>query len=490
MSDAIGALSAVELAARIRGGELTARDVLQHFDKAIGQANESLNIFLARNDAAIEDADAIDAAVAKGKNPGLLAGVPIAVKDNIAVRGMPTTCGSKFLAGYASPFDATSVERLRAEGAIIIGKTNMDEFAMGSSTENSSAGPTRNPWDRNRAPGGSSGGSAAAVAAGMVPVAIGSDTGGSIRQPASFCSVTGFKPTYGTISRFGLVAFGSSLDQIGPITRSAEDAALVAQVMAGPDPRDATCSAVGPTEWSADARRGVEGLRIGVPLEYMGRGLDKPVRVEVERAIMTLKEAGAELVDIELPHTEHAIAVYYIIATSEASANLARYGSVGYGRRSERADSIDALYEMGRGEGLGDEVKRRIILGTWCLSSGYYDAYYDKASRVRTLISQDFDRAFADVDVICGPTSPCPPFKLGEKTTDPLAMYMADVYTVPASLAGLPGISVPAGFVEADGKRLPVGLQILAKRRNEAALFQTARALEGLTTHAKETPAS
>lgn len=488
MNKALRGLNAVSLASRVREGELQARDILQHHLDCIAADDGDLNAFLSLNEEAAAAAEQIDFRVARGENPGLLAGVPIAVKDNIAVKGMPTTCGSRFLESYVSPFDATAVKRLRAEGAIIIGKTNMDEFAMGSSTENSFAGPTRNPWDKDRAPGGSSGGSAAAVSAQMVPVAIGSDTGGSIRQPASFCSVTGFKPTYGSISRYGLVAFGSSLDQIGPLTRSVEDAALVGQIMAGPDAADATCSVEAPDDWADGIGDGVRGLRVGVPLQYMGRGLDPAVRGEVERAVIALKDAGAELIDIELPHTKHAIAVYYIIATSEASANLARYGSVGYGRRSKDASAIDALYEKSRGEGLGDEVKRRIILGTWCLSSGYYDAYYDKASRVRTLISRDFERAFAEVDVICGPTSPCPPFRLGEKMDDPLAMYLADVYTVPSSLAGLPGISVPSGFTEVDGKRLPVGVQILANRRGESALLRTARALEQLTPHSLETP--
>jgi aspartyl-tRNA(Asn)/glutamyl-tRNA(Gln) amidotransferase subunit A len=416
-----------------------------------------------------------------------LAGVPVALKDNICTRGVRTTASSRILEQYVPPYDATAVERLEAAGAVLVGKTNCDEFAMGSSNENSAFGPTRNPWALDRIPGGSSGGSAAAVAAGLAPLAFGSDTGGSIRQPAALCGIVGLKPTYGRVSRYGLLAFGSSLDQIGPLTRSVFDAALAMNVIAGSDPADSTSAPDPVPDYTAALTGDVRGVRIGVPRALLD-GVDADVRGAVAAALDTLASRGAVLADVDLPHAKHAIAVYYLVATAEASSNLARYDGVRYGFRA-RPTGADAtlhtMYARTRAQGFGPEVKRRIMLGTYVLSAGYYDAYYLKAQQVRTLILRDYDRAFERVDVVAMPTSPTPAFRLGERTADPLQMYLADVFTVSANLAGLPAISVPCGFT---GDRLPVGLQLTGRRFDEAMLLRVADAYERETEWSRQRP--
>ncbi len=479
-------MSAVDLATRIRSGELSAVSVLEHFNNRIKNLDGDLNCFLSLNSESQKEAAAVDAKVKNGEDPGPLAGVPIAIKDNIDIEGMRTTCGSKFLKDFVAPFNATVIDRLRAAGAVLIGKTNLDEFAMGSSTENSAFGPTKNPWDKERIPGGSSGGSAAAVASRLCPIALGSDTGGSIRQPAAFCGVLGTKPTYGRISRYGLVAFGSSLDQIGPFTHCTADAARVTEVMSGACAKDSTASNTEVPHFEDALGQDLSGLRIGVAKEFMDDRIDQDVRDKVMESIKVMEEAGAEIVDISLPHTEYSIPVYYIVATSEASSNLARYDGVGYGTRHEGDGDIMSLFMKSRLEGFGDEVKRRIMLGTYCLSSGYYDAYYDKAQRVRTLLRQDFENAFEKCDVIVGPTTPTLPFKIGEKTDDPITMYLADILTASLNLAGLPGISVPAGFLDEGDGKLPVGMQIIAPPFREDLIFRVADAHERNTGFSKE----
>lgn len=400
-----------------------------------------------------------------------LAGVPVAIKDVLSTRGLETTAGSKILSGYIPPFDATAISRLKDAGAVILGKTNCDEFAMGSSTENSAYQLTRNPWNREHIPGGSSGGSAAAVACGFAFAALGSDTGGSIRQPASLCGVTGLKPTYGRVSRYGLVAFGSSLDCIGPLTRTVEDAACILDVIAGHDPKDSTSAPADVPAYAA-AIKNVPPLRIGVPQEYFGAGIDPEVAASVEASLQWMERSGkVTRKRISLPHTPSAIAVYYLIATAEASSNLSRFDGVRYGHRAADADSLRALYARSRDEGFGAEVKRRIMLGTFALSAGYYDAYYLQAARVRSLIAQDFQRAFEHVDLICTPTAPTAAFRIGEKTDDPLSMYLSDIYTVTSSLAGLPAMSIPCGFNQAG---LPIGLQIIGNYLDETRVFQLA----------------
>ncbi|MBI4520367.1 MAG: Asp-tRNA(Asn)/Glu-tRNA(Gln) amidotransferase subunit GatA [Gemmatimonadetes bacterium] len=407
---------------------------------------------------------------------GPLAGVPVAIKDNMATLELPTTCGSRILDGYCSPFEATTVQRLKDAGAVVVGKTNLDEFAMGSSTENSAIAPTRNPRDPTRVPGGSSGGSAAAVAAGMVPGALGSDTGGSVRQPASFCGVVGIKPTYGRVSRYGLVAFASSLDQIGTFGRSVRDAALLLQVIAGPDPRDSTCARSDVPDLLKASSGSAEGMVVGVPDEYFPDSLDAGVRALCDEALARMQEAGAEVRRVSLPHTEYAVPTYYIIATAEASSNLARYDGVRYGPRPAEARSTGEFYEMVRSRGFGSEVKRRIMLGTYVLSAGYYEAFYGRAQKVRALIAQDFARVFdAGVHVVFTPTSPTVAFRIGEKIDDPLQMYLSDIFTVTANLAGLPAISLPIGSIGG----LPVGGQILARRWDEATMVRAATVLEG-----------
>lgn len=416
---------------------------------------------------------------------GSLFGMPIGIKDNISTKGINTTCASKLLANYVPVYDATVVERLKQAQTVMIGKTNMDEFAMGSSNENSGFYPVRNPWNTAYVPGGSSGGSAAAVAAREVYFALGSDTGGSIRQPAAFCGVVGLKPTYGRVSRYGLVAYASSLDQIGPITKNVEDAAYVLQVIAGNDLKDSTSAAVETPDFQSALTGDVRGLRIAVPNEYIGEGVDPEVRDKVLDALKTLEKLGATWEEVSLPHSEYAVAAYYIIASSEASSNLARYDGVRYGVRAKGADRLIDLYKRTRSEGFGDEVKRRIMLGTYSLSSGYYDAYYLKAQKVRTLIKRDFEQLFAQYDVIIGPTTPTTAFKIGEKIDDPLTMYMEDILTIPVNLAGIPAISVPCGFA-ANG--LPVGLQIVGKAFDESTLLRVAHAFEQHTDHHRYRP--
>jgi aspartyl-tRNA(Asn)/glutamyl-tRNA(Gln) amidotransferase subunit A len=448
----------------------------------IEKSNAALNSFLLVDAAdALARAQKVDARLAAG-DAMPLAGVPIAIKDNLCVRGMKTTAASKILQTYAPPYDATVIEKLEAAGAVIVGKTNCDEFAMGSSNENSAYGPVRNPWAPSRTPGGSSGGSAAAVAAAQVPLALGSDTGGSIRQPASFCGVVGLKPTYGRVSRYGLLAFASSLDQIGPIARTVEDTALALGVMAGPDRADATSSREPVPDLAAALTGDVKGLRVGVPRTFVTEGVDDDVKAAFDAALAVLEGAGARLVDVELPHAPYGVPAYYLVCTAEASSNLARYDGVKYGYRSKAAaDGLQAMYTHSRSEGFGAEVKRRIMLGTYVLSAGYYDAFYLKAQQVRTLLRRDYDRAFEAADVIAMPTSPIPPFGLGEKADDPLQMYLADIFTVSANLAGVPAISVPGGFVQRGGDKLPVGFQLAARPFDEATLLRAADAYQRLT---------
>ena len=481
--------SARTIREQIAAGRVSAVDVCRAALNRIAALNPTLNAFnLVDADRALAKAAEIDRQTTAGVPLGPLAGVPVALKDNLCVRGMRTTASSLILERFVPPYDATVVARLEAAGAVVVGKTNCDEFAMGSSTENSAFGPVRNPWASDRTPGGSSGGSAAAVAAGCVPLALGSDTGGSIRQPAAFCGVVGLKPTYGRVSRYGLLAFASSLDQIGPIARTAADAALALTVIAGADPADATSSREAVPDFTAALGGGMKGLRIGVPRSFVTVGVDAGVQRTFESALETLRDAGAALVDIELPHAKYAIPVYYLVATAEASSNLARYDGVRYGYRSSRAAdaSVREMYARSRDEGFGPEVKRRIMLGTYVLSAGYYDAFYLKAQQVRTLLRSDYQQAFEKVDAVAMPTSPIPPFRLGEKTEDPLQMYLADTFTVSAPLAGLPAISVPCGFV--DGA-LPVGLQLTGRMFDESTLLRIAEAYERLTAWHQRTPA-
>ena len=445
------------------------RQTVEFSITAAERLNETLNAFLEIDrEGALRRATEIETS-------GALAGMPIAVKDNICVQGLQASCGSKILGDYHPPYNATAIERLIKAGAVVIGKTNCDEFAMGSSNENSAFGPVRNPWDTTRVSGGSSGGSATAVAAGIVPVALGSDTGGSVRQPASLCGVIGLKPTYGRNSRYGLVAFASSLDQIGVFARKVEDVARVLGVMAGRDPHDSTTADVPVPDYTAALTGDLRGARLGFPRALYGEGLDAEVKASVENVVDVYRELGAEIVDVELPHARYAIAVYYIIATAEASSNLARFDGVRYGFRAEDTPELRQMYRRTREEGFGPEVKRRIMLGTYVLSAGYYDAYYLKAQQVRTLIKNDFLEAFKLCDAIITPTSPTPAFALGEKVDDPLAMYLNDIYTVTANLAGVPGISVPCGL---SSERLPIGFQLIGPYWSEPTLFKLAHGYE------------
>jgi aspartyl-tRNA(Asn)/glutamyl-tRNA(Gln) amidotransferase subunit A len=450
--------------------------------KEIEAQNPTIHAYLAVSpERALRAAAAIDQLVAQGSPLPPLAGVPIGVKDVLVMKGSPATAGSRILEGYRPPYDATVVKRLEAAGAVLVGKLNCDEFAMGSSNENSGYGPVRNPVALDRVPGGSSGGSAAAVAAGMAVATLGTDTGGSIRQPASFCGVVGLLPTYGRVSRYGLIAFASSLDRVGPITRSVRDAAIMLGVIAGHDPLDATSAKLPVPDYVQTLEQPVKGLRVGVPAEYFGEGLDGEVRAAVESAIERLREVGCMIQPVSLPHTRYAIPTYYLIATAEASANLARFDGVRYGFRAKDANALTAMYRESREIGFGPEVKRRILLGTYALSAGYYDAYYKKAQQVRTLLTRDFLAAFEQVDVLLTPTAPTPAFKLGEKTDDPLSMYLADIYTVTASLAGICGISVPCGQ---SSRGLPIGAQILGKHFDEATVLRAAQAVESATKKA------
>jgi aspartyl-tRNA(Asn)/glutamyl-tRNA(Gln) amidotransferase subunit A len=466
--------TAVEIADAVRTGRARARDVLEEHLERIAEADADLHAFnLVTADLARDAADRVDRAVADGRDPGPLAGVPVALKDNLCTRGVPTTCSSRILEHWVPPYDATVVSRLTAAGAVVVGKTNLDEFAMGSSTENSAFGPTRNPRDPTRVPGGSSGGSAAAVAAGFAPLALGSDTGGSIRQPAALCGVVGMKPTYGVVSRYGLVAFASSLDQIGPLAATVADAARLFEVVAGHDPADST-SIPGPAPTVLPALdEGVEGLRIGV-LAELTEGASPDVAARLDRAAVALDAAGAKVDEASVPAATYGLSAYYLIAPAEASSNLARYDGVRYGLRVEGPD-VGAMYGATRTAGFGAEVKRRIMLGTYALSAGYYDAYYGQAQRVRTLIIRDFEAAYQSHDLLLAPTTPTTAFPLGAKTGDPLTMYLSDVCTIPSNLAGHPAISVPYGTGD-DG--LPVGIQVLAPALGEPLLFRAAAALE------------
>ncbi len=465
-----------ELREGIAAGRVKATELAASYYDRIEKINPRLNVYLSlTRERALEQAGRVDSVAAKGGPLGPLAGIPVGIKDVLVMRGAPATAGSKILKGYKPPYDATAVTKLETAGAVLLGKLNCDEFAMGSSNENSAYGPVRNPSDTERVPGGSSGGSAAAVAANMAVATLGSDTGGSIRQPASFCGVVGVLPTYGRVSRYGLIAFASSLDRVGPFAANVRDAATLLGVIAGHDPMDATSSPAPVPDYAAESDRPAEGLRIGVPAEYFAEGLDPEVRAAIERGIDALRAAGCELKPISLPHTKYAIPTYYLVATAEASANLARFDGVRYGYRSPDSDTLSAMYSHSRDEGFGAEVKRRILLGTYALSAGYYDAYYLKAQQVRRLLAEEYLRAFADVDAIVTPTSPVPAFKLGEKTGDPMAMYLADIYTVTASLAGICGVTVPCGATTAG---LPVGMQIVAAHLNEGTAFRVAQAVE------------
>ncbi len=474
--DALTGLTIDGIRAAIGSGRTTASAVADEFYARIRQEDPSIGAFLTLcEERAQAQAARIDKLVAEGKPLPPLAGVPVAIKDVMATRNVRTTAGSKILDNFIPPYDCTAVARLEAAGAVVLGKLNCDEFAMGSSTENSAYHPVRNPRDKSRVPGGSSGGSAAAVAADMAAATLGSDTGGSIRQPASFCGVVGLKPTYGRVSRYGLIAFASSLDHIGPLAKTVKDAALVLRTIAGRDPMDSTSAEVPVPDYVAELEKPVRGLKVGVAKEYFGEGLDGEVRAAVEAAIETLASLGCEIVPVTLPHTEYAIPTYYIVATAEASSNLARYDGVRYGFRSPKARTLSDMYRLSRDGGFGMEVKRRIMLGTYALSAGYYDAYYLKAQKVRTLLTRDFDEAFKRVDVIAAPTAPTPAFKLGEKIDDPLAMYLADIYTVTANLAGIPGISVPCGE---NHEGLPIGLQLFGRHFDEATLLRVAHGYE------------
>ena len=493
MSDAT-ALSLVDLSRALAAGELRAFDVVQRCFDRIRQHDGPLHAFhTLAIDQALERAGALDR-LREAQGPvGPLHGVPVALKDNIATCAIETTASSRILEGFVPPYSATVVDRLEAAGAVVIGKTNLDEFAMGSSTENSAFGPTRNPWDPARTPGGSSGGSAVAVAARFVPAALGSDTGGSIRQPAALTGVVGLKPTYGRVSRFGLLAFASSLDQIGPFARTARDAALLLEVISGSDPHDATAAPQDVPRYHEALSGDVAGLRIGIPHDVLGEGVDDAVRAAFDEALAVLRARGATVVDVQLPHAKYGIPIYYLIATAEASSNLARYDGVRYGYRAKVAAErgraghppLQEMYERTRDEGFGAEVKRRIMLGTYVLSHGYYDAYYLKAQQVRTLVRQDYEKAFQVVDVIAMPTTPTPAFRLGEKTSDPLQMYLADIFTVSANLAGVPAVSVPCGF---SPSRLPIGLQLTGRMFDEATVLRAADAYQRDTDHHLQAP--
>jgi aspartyl-tRNA(Asn)/glutamyl-tRNA(Gln) amidotransferase subunit A len=476
-------LTVEALAAGLRTGDFRSWNVVQAFLDRIAEHDGALHAFqTVATEQALERAGSLDKERDAGRVAGPLHGVPIALKDNLSTRGIPTTASSRILEGYVPPYDATVVSRLEAAGAVIIGKTNLDEFAMGSSTENSAYGPTRNPWALDRTPGGSSGGSAVAVAAGLAPAALGSDTGGSIRQPAALSGVVGLKPTYGRVSRYGLLAFASSLDQIGPFTRTAADAALLLEVVAGGDERDATAAGEPVPPYREALSGNVQGLRIGLPRGVLNEGVDPSVLQSFDAAVAVLQARGAVIADVDLPHAKYGIPIYYLIATAEASSNLARYDGVRYGYRAtvERDADLRQMYEQTRDRGFGAEVKRRIMLGTYALSAGYYDAYYLKAQQVRTLVRRDYEQAFASVDLIAMPTTPTPAFALGEKTSDPLQMYLADIFTVSANLAGLPAVSLPSGF---SPEGLPIGLQLTGRMFEESTVLRAADAFQRDTDH-------
>jgi aspartyl-tRNA(Asn)/glutamyl-tRNA(Gln) amidotransferase subunit A len=477
--------TALEIGEAIRRGDLTAEAACQAALDRIGTTDTAVRAFVhVGAERALTRARALDAS---GEPAGPLHGVPVALKDNLVSRGGPTTAGSRILDGYHSPYDASVVRALEDAGAVILGKTVCDEFAMGSSTEHAATGPARNPWNTDRTPGGSSGGSAVAVATGMAPLALGSDTGGSIRQPAAMCGVVGLKPTYGRVSRYGLVAFASSLDQVGPMARSVADVARTLDVISGPDPNDSTAASVDPPRAEAALTGNIAGLNIGVPRALIDEGIEPDVLAAFEAGLDVLTRLGATVSTVELPNSRHATPVYYVVAMAEASSNLARYDGVRYGHRAGEAASVSDMYDRTRREGFGAEVKRRVMLGTYVLSAGYYDAYYLKAQQVRTLIRRDFDDALAGTDAIAMPTSPVPAFRLGERTSDPVQMYLADIFTVGASLAGLPAVSVPGGFTS---DRLPVGLQLIGRAWDEATILRVAHAYEGATDWHTQHPAT
>ncbi|MEN6620614.1 MAG: Asp-tRNA(Asn)/Glu-tRNA(Gln) amidotransferase subunit GatA [Smithella sp.] len=478
-------LTVHELQEKIKNGDVSAMQIAESVFARIASVEERVHSYIRlMKDEALAAAKKADEEIKKG-NIKALTGIPIALKDILCTKGVTTTCGSKILHNFVPPYDATVVEKLRDAGSVFVGKANMDEFAMGSSTETSWFGPTRNPWDLERIPGGSSGGSATAVAADECIASIGSDTGGSIRQPAALCGVVGLKPTYGRVSRFGLIAFASSLDQIGPFTKDVEDCAIMLNVLAGYDPRESTSVPAEVPDYRQFVGRDIKGWRVGIPKEYFIEGIDPEVNAAIKKAITAVEECGGQCVDISLPHTEYCLAVYYIIAPAEASSNLARYDGVRYGHRASDIKDLMEMYKKTRLEGFGAEVKRRIMIGTYALSAGYYDAYYKKASQVRALIKHDFDEAFKICDVILTPTTPTPAFKIGEKTDTPLQMYLSDIFTISTNLAGIPGISVPCGFTEAG---LPMGVQFLAGHFEEGKLIQIASAYEKKANIEKRRP--
>jgi aspartyl-tRNA(Asn)/glutamyl-tRNA(Gln) amidotransferase subunit A len=473
---ALESLTLAEARGSVVDGIKSATTLAEEHYERIAAVDPEIHSYLAlTQERAFLQAARVDAAVKAGDTVGPLAGVPIGIKDVLTMRGAAATAGSRILKGYHPPYDATTVAKLEAAGAILLGKINCDEFAMGSSNENSAYGPVRNPRALDRVPGGSSGGSAAAVAAGLCVASLGTDTGGSIRQPAAFCGVVGVLPTYGRVSRYGLIAFASSLDRVGPFARSVQDAAILLEVLAGPDPMDATTSSQPVPHYGVEAAKSVAGLRIGVPEEYFGEGLDPEIRAAIEKSLDELRAAGCSIHKVSLPHTRYAVPTYYVIATAEASSNLSRFDGVRFGLRAEEANTLSAMYSKSRDEGFGAEVKRRILLGTYVLSAGYYDAYYRKAQQVRSLLTRDFLEAFDKVDAIVCPVTPTPAFKLGEKTDDPLQMYLEDIYSVAASLAGICGMSVPCGTTSAG---LPIGVQVLGKHFDEATMLRVGTAIE------------
>jgi aspartyl-tRNA(Asn)/glutamyl-tRNA(Gln) amidotransferase subunit A len=484
MGEPIHSLSISKLAPLLASGEVSPQEVTEACLTRIKARDGELNTFITVDETGARAMAQEAAASFKRNDATPLTGIPLALKDIMVTRGLRTTCGSRILENFVPPYDAFVCSRLRQAGAVILGKLNMDEFAMGSSTENSAFGPSRNPWNRDYIPGGSSGGSAAAVAADLCIASLGSDTGGSIRQPASLCGVVGLKPTYGRVSRYGLVAYASSLDQIGPLTKEVRDAAILLQAIAGHDPKDSTSVAAPVPDYQERLGREIKGLKIGVPKEFFGAGLDPEVEAAVKAALQTLTGLGADLIDVSLPHTEYAVAVYYVLAVAEASSNLARYDGVKYGFRAEGKSLLD-MYAQTRSQGFGAEVRRRIMLGTYTLSAGYYDAYYIKASQVRALIRRDFETAFGQCQVIATPVAPTPAFRIGEKVDDPLTMYLSDIFTISANLGGIPGISVPCGF--SDGG-LPIGLQLLGPVFGEADLLQVAYAFEQATDFHRRKP--
>ncbi len=469
-----------DISKRLQARQVSSVELTRAVLDRIHEVEDRIHAFITvTEEQALRDAEEADRRLSSGDGVSLLTGIPISIKDIFCTKGIRTSCASRILNNFIPPYDATVVRKLKSAGAVIVGKNNMDEFAMGSSTENSAFAITRNPWDLDRIPGGSSGGSAASVAAGESFASVGTDTGGSIRQPAALCGVVGMKPTYGRVSRYGMIAFASSLDQAGPITKDVEDCAILLNIISGNDPMDSTSIPQPVPDYLKGIDRGVKGLKIGVPREYFVEGMDKDVEDAVRKACGVLEKEGAVLVDISLPHTEYAVATYYLVATAEASSNLARYDGVKYGYRNMDSQDLMQMYCTTRDEGFGSEVKRRIMLGTYALSAGYYEAYYKKACQVRTLIKRDFDDAFKEVDIILTPTSPTPAFMVGEKTDDPLKMYLSDIYTIPCSLAGIPGLSIPCGFSKGG---LPIGMQLLGKAMDEALLLRVGYHYQNITT--------